>query len=1182
MRTALSLPLIAIACSSMLLAQLNRGGLTGTVQDPAGAGVPGAKVAALNVETNAQIATVAGPAGEFALPNLTPGTYSLTAEAPGFKRATRSKVEVSVAGIVRADLTLEIGSVTETVDVTAEVSKLQTDSPEVGNTLTTQSLLDLPLSFGGARLAENFAYKITPGVTGNSWKSNINGSSHFSKETLVDGVTITTHRAGDFGQASVSIEALQEFRIQTSGMSAEYGRAQGGVFNYVMKSGTNQVHGSAYFGLRNEAFNANSFANNARGAERNLDRRLAFAGSFGGPVVIPKVYDGHDKTFFYVAYERFRQRQFGFGSPNVTAPQPEWLDGDFGRLLGPALAGVTDALGRPVLRGAIYDPQSFRQLDNGRWVGDPFPGNRIPVNRFSRVSNTVVDMMRGKYVANFRQPDGTIPLQNNAFRPSAGTPEFSQHQFSVKGDQIVSNRHRLSGSLSYTTRPRLLLDQVRLWDMSEQYGGPLTSARRQKVNSYLSRVAHDWNVTATTLNTATVYFNLFQNPNVGQYADTDGAAALGIRNLSTRGYPNINFGGGPFVSLANIGDPQDSVLNTAGYGFFDTVSMVRGRHVLKAGVDWRRNAMNSRPTAGGGFNFAARGTAIPNESFSGSQTGYAFASFLLGIVDSASLSDPAGLGGRRDYLALFIQDDWRVSSRLTLNIGLRWEWQPPMYEQYDRLSSWNPDKTDPETGLRGAYDFAGDCSVCTGERRFGVTSWRDFGPRFGFAYRAGDNWVVRGSYGIMYQGDSFNGNLIPHGSALSVQSAGTYNLAADAVTPWRGLFNWDNGFPTNAYRPPQYDLSWGNRNTPARFHPQYGLTPYVQMWNFNIQRQLPGGVVLEAGYVANKATRLRTDEMDQLNQIRPELIQQYGTRLNNAVTNAAQAAANGIAYPFPGFRGTVASALRDYPQVQGNQKVNVFGAPHGFSTYHGMQLVVNKEFSNGLTLYGNYVWSKNLTNVQSSQVGDNQDIFDQYNRAVEKQLADDDRKHVLKGFINYSLPFGRGHRFLGSAHPVVNAIVGGWTVSAILNYFSGLPLNFTGTNPLPGAWNGGPNRLFINDGSLLQSGFDKNNFQFLNSTSPSNQYLNKGAFADPGPLRFGTAATRPGVRGFGLLNEDFGIQKNVRLTERVRFQIRAEMLNGLNRVNLNDPNTNVVSPQFGLVTGTQGPREVQIATRIDF
>jgi hypothetical protein len=271
-------------------------------------------------------------------------------------------------------------------------------------------------------------------------------------------------------------------------------------------------------------------------------------------------------------------------------------------------------------------------------------------------------MMRDRYVGTFRQADGTIPLQNNAFRPSSGTPEFDQHQFSTKGDQFISARHKLSGSLSYTTRPRLLLDQVRLWDMNDKYGGPLTSARRQQVRSYLSRVAHDWNITPTTLNTATVYYNRFTNPNISMYADIDGASQLGIQNLSTQGYPNINFGGGPFVSLANIGDPQNSALNTAGYGLFDTVSMVRGRHVFKAGVDVRRNAMNSRGTPGGGFTFNARGTAIPNESYSGSQIGYSFASFLLGVVDSASLSDPTSLGGRRDFAALFFQDDWRVTA----------------------------------------------------------------------------------------------------------------------------------------------------------------------------------------------------------------------------------------------------------------------------------------------------------------------------------------------------------------------------------------------------------------------------------------------------------------------------------------------------------------------------------------
>ncbi len=267
--------------------------------------------------------------------------------------------------MARVDLSLEVGSVAETVTVSAEVSRVQTDSPEVGTSLNNDQMKDLPLSIAGARLVENFAYAVTPGVSGNSWTSNINGSTSFSKETLLDGATVTTYLAGHFGESSVSMESLQEFRIQTSGMSAEYGRAQAGVFNYVMKSGTNEIHGSAYGMLRNEALNANTFANNARGVPRARDRHHNYAFSFGAPIMIPKIYNGRDKTFFYTSYEKYQQRIGGFGAPNITHPLPEFLDGDFSRFSGPRLP-QTDALGRPVLRGAIYDPATFRQL--ARWT----------------------------------------------------------------------------------------------------------------------------------------------------------------------------------------------------------------------------------------------------------------------------------------------------------------------------------------------------------------------------------------------------------------------------------------------------------------------------------------------------------------------------------------------------------------------------------------------------------------------------------------------------------------------------------------------------------------------------------------------------------------------------------------------------------------------------------------------
>ncbi|MDX2181124.1 MAG: carboxypeptidase regulatory-like domain-containing protein [Bryobacteraceae bacterium] len=1182
MNFRLLLPFVVIFAAAPIGAQLNRGSLTGQVTDPGGSFVANAKIVVVNPATNARFETESTSSGQYTVPNLPPGRYEVTAVAPGFKTSIWKNLELGVTQTLRLDLPLELGVVAESISVTTQVPRLQTDNPEVGTSLSNKNLMDLPLSFGSTRSAETFAYKLSPGVSGNDFRSNINGSTAFSKETVLDGVTVTSNRAGHFGESSVSVEALQELKITTSGMSAEYGRAQGGVFNFVMRSGTNDWHGTAYGAMRNEALNANTFANNARGVRRNTDRRANYAFSGGGPVVIPKLYNGRNRTFFYTTYERFRQRQFGYGSPTDTAPQPEWLDGDFSRLLQGVLPNQTDALGRPVLRGAIYDPATFRQLDNGRWVGEMFAGNRIPSNRFSAVSRNLSALIRDGYTARAKDPDGSLRLVNNALRPSNGNPEFDQHQFSIKADQIIDTRHKLAGSLSYNTRPRLVLDDPRLWNSDEKYGGPLTNAREQKLTTYLARASYDTNLSPTVLNSFTAYYNLFQNPISTRYRDIDGAGQIGIKNLSTIGFPTINWGG-PFVNLTPIGDPLSQFSSSGGYGILNTISLARGKHFIKMGVDFRRNYINTQPTAGGSFTFAARSTAIPNEPYSGSQIGYGFASFLLGIVDGASLADPVGLGGRRSYLGLFIQDDFKVGSRFTVNLGLRWEFQPPFVEQNDRLSSWNPVKKDPESQLLGAYDFAGSCAECTGSRSFGSRTFRDFGPRIGFAWRASERWTLRGAYGVMFEGDLFNGTAVPFGKALTVQTGGTFNFAADNVNPWRGIFNWDNGLPTDRFLPPTYDQSWGNRQRPAMIDPRYGSSPYVQMWNFNLQREIFKGAILDIGYVANKATGLRSGELGLLNQIPRELVATYGARLSNAVTTPAQAAANGVAYPFPGFRGTVASALRAHPQVQGNNTVNVYGTPDGFSTYHSLQVILNKEFASGLTTYANFTWSKNLTNVQSSAPGDNEAVFDKYALHLEKQLAPDDRTKVFKGFVSYDLPFGRGRALLGSANGVLNSIVGGWRLSAIVNYASGAPLTFTGTNPLPNAWNGGPNRINIASGvPLTNAGFNAAGFDFSNALSPANTYLNKAAYSDPGPLQFGTAAKRPGVRGFGQLNEDFGLQKNMRFTERVRGQLRLEMLNGLNRHILTNPVTSVVSPQFGQVTGATGSREMQFGLRVDF
>ena len=365
--------------------------------------------------------------------------------------------------------------------------------------------------------------------------------------------------------------------------------------------------------------------------------------------------------------------------------------------------------------------------------------------------------------------------------------------------------------------------------------------------------------------------------------------------------------------------------------------------------------------------------------------------------------------------------------------------------------------------------------------------------------------------------------------------------------------------------------------------PNYGKTPYVKQWNINVQRELIKDLILDVGYIGNKATGLRDGQLQLINQLPVSALSQYGRALNNAVTSPASAAANGIAYPYAGFQGTVASALRPYPQVQGIQTVNVYGSPLGFSTYNALEVVIDKRFSHGLTTYANYVWSKALANETSSMVNDNGGRpLDYYNLKLEKSVSANDVPHMFKAYVDYQLPVGKGKAFMGGGG-VSNALFGGWSVSTVLNYFSGTPLGFGGSGALSGGWNGAGNRANIAPGDLKASGFDKAAFQIVNTNLPVDTYLNKSLFSDPAPLTLGNSAYRlTQIRNFGVISEDLGLQKNHTFKDRYRFQLRAEFLNMFNRHQLGGINTSITSPAFGQVTSVSGFRVVQVGTRFDF
>lgn len=1174
-----------LICFVPLWSQQSRGTITGTVTEPSGAVVPDVQVTAVHQATGVKTPARTTSVGQYTISGLPIGVYDLVFEAPGFAKLVQRSVELGVAEVRRVDVTLQLGTLAQAIEVTATVSRLQTDAADVATSLQSSSFVDLPLAIGGGgRTLESLVYKIVPGVVGDTYRSYVVGTQAWSKSSLLDGATVDLEKPGHLGESSVSMEAVQEFKAQTSAISAEFGRTQGAVFNYVMKSGTNEWHGSAYGLLRNEAFNANTFANNALGKRRDRDRKWDYALSGGGPIRLPRVYDGRNRSFFYVAWERYHEDNNVYGAPNVTVPLPEFFDGDFSRLLG-ARTNFTDALGRAVYQGAIYDPATFQKLPSGRWIGEIFPGNIIPPSRFSRVATKVGDLMKKYYQPVVRGSDGAFALVNNAYRPINNIVQRDQKQFSIKIDHSFSDRHKLSGSFALNNRPRFQVGSG-LWNPNEPNGGPLSAAASQYLNSRYVRIAYDWLVRPTVTNNFLVYYNRNKNDMPNSFVNVDGLKELGISGLTMQGYPTLNWNAGPFVKPTNAGNGGYWFTSNGGGGAQNTVSFARAKHFVRIGADWRRNITHYRGSNTTRLDFSPAATSIPFEPFSSSYTGYSVATFMLGIVDGGGIARHTPFGYVFDFSSVFLQDDIKLTSTLTLQLGVRWDYRAPLREKHNILSSWSFDQIDPTSALKGAYVFAGDCSECVGSAYLGRKDWNNVAPRIGFAWRALPRTTLRGAYGIFYQGpgDMSASDL---GSAGRFSGTPTYAYGPDPVNGWAGRHKLDDGIPmASIYQPPKRDRSWHINNSAGMLDPEEGFMPYIQRWSFNIQHEISPTLLLDIGYLGVKGTRLYGGGLSRVNQLPTRVLSEYGQRLTRSVTSPEEAAANGVPYPFPGFRGTVAGALRQYPQIRGTGTVLNVGNHLGFSHTQSLQVVLDKRFSSGFNAYVNYTFQKTLANKAAARDFDS-DIdsnfpLDYYNLALEKSVMPYDVPHAFKLYGSYELPFGRGRRFLSSAPRWTDVMLGGRSVSAILNYFSGTPFSFVGASSWSG-WNGATNRLNIAAGDMVSRAFSKDGFDFNNLKGPSNTYINKSLFSDPAPYTLGTAARYyTQARGFGTMNEDLGLQKNHRIREKYRLQIRAEFLNLLNRSTLGGIVTDFRNQNFGQVTSASGYRSIQLGARLDF
>ena len=1101
--------------SGIAFGQGDRGTITGTVVDSTARVTPGAQITAVHESTGLEASTISSEAGVYTFPLLSIGSYTLTARLPGFKSYVRKGVQVQVGQTTRADIQLEVGQVEERVTVAAEAPMLSTDASDVGLVVNQDTFLDLPLTLGGDfRRASSFIF-LSPGVAGSTWEKHIGGGMSFTDAVYFDGVAMNASPNND-AQYSPSVDAVGEFKLITNDYAAEYGHALAGLTSFTLKSGTNDFHGSAFEFFRNEKLDARGFFPRVKAPTRQNE----FGGTFGGPI-------RHNRTFFFVSIESFRRRQ-GNTQPLVSIPTPEFLHGDFSQWTS-----------------AIYDPATTQPDGKGGFVRTAFPRNIIPPERISPIS--------AKIAALIPPPQFPGRTSNNYLAPLT-SPLQDDHNWSFKMDHQLSPSHRAFGTFIFTNRPAIKGNAPGVEGDAEDHN-------RQDLNSRFLRMGEDWNVSPTVLNHFTVSFDRVVDTNRTLSFGKGWPQKLGLRGVQDDLFPSVTFAQG----FARLGDSVHYRETETTFGAQDSLSMVRGKHSWKFGFEYQRHRDNSNTLSNGAgiFNFSNLETAVPGNG----STGNAIASFLLGEVDSANaLFYSTELGVRWNYVAAYAQDDFKLTSKLTLNLGVRWDLQTPYVDPRNRLSYMDPSVPNPSAGnLPGAYSFAGR----GGWTRVGDIHSRDFSPRVGFAYNPTKNWVVRSGYGVFYYG-------IMDRTSLGIPAAG-FNTNASFSSPNTGItpaFNWNDGFPQNFPHPPIIapDVQNGQNATMGQ-RTHTGVWPYSQQWNFTVERQIGSAFSLRTSYVGTKGTHLDAGDATSWNQVNPQFLS-LGTLLNGNINSAAVQAA-GFRAPFPGFtdlwgsRATLAQALRPFPQYG---SVGQFNPTYGSSIYHSLQIYAQKRMSRGLDLTAAYTFSKAIDNTRGYGSGVGQQNF--YDRRAERSLSANDQPQILTFSYVYQLPFGPGRAHLSKGFAA--RTLGGWTVSGIHTYASGLPLSLSVVNTLP-IFNGLLRPDVVPGVSqrapVGSGGFDPGR----------DRWINPAAFAAPRAFTFGNTSRYINLRSPVSRSEAIAILKNFQLREQMRFQFRTELSNPLNRVVFSAPVTDLSNPAFGQIQSqANNPRNIQLGLKFIF
>jgi hypothetical protein len=1142
--------------STLAQAQVARSQFNGTVTDSAGGVLVGATVIATNVETNVASRATTTEAGVYVLPYLPNGVYRLRVEAQGFRPAQAEQVTLRAAQTLTLDFKLEVDAITEALTVSAPI--IETSTAEIGHYVSTKEYQTWPIPVSdGQRQVQQFVFSSLPGSTGNTFEGAINGGRNYSHEILIEGIPLGRNlQGGSNNEMSPPTEMVGEFKLQTGTLGAEFGGGQTAVANFVVKSGTNDFHGSGAFYLQDSSMDARPFVNKALG--QNIPKRELqnWAVAVGGPIMLPK-YNGKNRSFFYATFEKTHadeQTSTGFR----TLPTREFQNGDFSRLFDPAYTGDarsgtvigTDALGRPVRFGQIYDPRTTRNVGNAV-VRDPFPNNQIPRALWDAVARNTIE--QGLWDA--PQLD---KLLNNQPTLNNCCPVFDQKTFAAKYDQVLTEKHKMSFYVNREWRER---NNSVAGRYGAPPGAPTNLYQLQYTPSWLIRGTENWVINDRLLHRFAFGYNRFGNRNRSVYFNDGWPTRIGLTNQPDTTFPRFAFGGTAILgNLGNFGSVSRGLSYEGSTIIQDDLTIIMGKHSIKTGFEGRFYYVDNENADGTAtYNFNSAQTNLPGFD---TQTGHAYGSFLLGAVQTSSRPvQVVNTDYYQNNYDFYVQDDFKVNSKLTLNLGVRWQILPGMYEKEGRVTNLDLSLPNTAAGNRpGALRFAEQ----EGEKTFIDTYYGQIQPRLGAAYAVSPAMVFSTGYSSSNRpataysdNEGFGGlNSTGYNAAISVTRATrpTPNAQdpvmylSEPYPAFTGVFpNYD---PTQLNNQGVGTVLTGDEARRERYH----------NYNATVRRQLPANFSATVAYIGAYGTRLSFDS--EINRIPFDAIGRYGDLL---FSNLSAQPGLGIPLPYPGFTGTVQQALRPYPQFTSITYLNNY---RGKTRYDSLQTTLERHFRNDFALLVAYTLSKTQDNVLK-QDGSG----DEWALAANRHFP-----HFLKLTWIYEVPFGPGKRF--DVGGVLGQIVGGWTITGIHNYRSGNTLAVSDSR-MNGA--GYPFRPDVVSG-VDQVNYDGSSVNLVNGTP----YLNPAAFATQPlsaqgiPTRLGTAPAIIDARGPALYTEDLGFLKRFGVSDR-NVEFRLDILNLFNRSGLAGPNTDISSPNFGKIFGVgQGARRLQLSLRATF